>query len=474
MSQEFNIVRLYDLTTEYNYTYFDILNPAKPMDVFYYRYDRDYVKSQLEHPSPTDCLYTLDQYIGKHFNNLSIRADFASIPDFIDSIKQQAIPGLPTFVYMGSWKVFLLPVELVKALHSAGIYILLDESYEGFIDHLYSYFSWLTMCGMQTVDNIRIISGRFNGHPSLKHGNIQWTDLDLEPVGVRVLSFPFFWFHSVNMFKHYKDRLITLDKQPGTVLSLNNWLRQHRILTLMRLLYNGTLDKITWSAIDSSWETLLDVTRNHKEFNLEELDVDTWLDASLLAEFKNLLPKFLDIKTPDGRQSLETDAVMQLHDTHLVNLVNETTYGTGPWDPYGINQLPAFSDNYATEYDTRSLHRRYGFITEKTYKAIVSGQMFIISGSANTLTNLRKLGFKTFGQYFNEGYDFEINDDQRYIKVCDTVDTIVNTRWNLAKDATLQEILEHNKQHFFDLSALTEQAYELVEFLRDASTDTNY
>jgi len=37
----------------------------------------------------------------------------------------------------------------------------------------------------------------------------------------------------------------------------------------------------------------------------------------------------------------------------------------------------------------------------------------------------------------------------------------------LAADTTLQEILEHNKQHFFDRSALTEQAYKLVEFLRD-------
>lgn len=469
MSLEFNIVRLIDLTADYNYTYFDILNPAKPLDVFYYRYDRDYVKSQLTHASPTDCLYTLDTYIGKHFNNVNIQADLTNIPKFISKIKRETMPGLPTFVYMNSWKIFLLPVELVKALQAEGIYILLDECYEAFVDHLYSYFSWLTMCGMQTLDNIRIISGRFNGHPSLKHGNIQTVDLDLDPVGVRVLSFPFFWFHSVNLYQHYKDRAITLDKPAGTVLSLNNYLRQHRTLTLLRLLYNGTLNKITWSVLDESWEFLLDVNRKHKDFDVEVLGVDTWLDASLMAEFRSYLPKYVDIKSPEGRQNLTNDSVMQLHDHHLVNLVNETTYGTGPWDPYGINELPPFSDNYATEYDTRSLHRRYGFITEKTYKAIVSGQMFVVSGSANTLTNLRKLGFKTFGQYFNESYDFEMNDDQRYIKVCDTVDTVVNTRWNLANDTTLQEILEHNKQHFFDLSALTEQAYEMIEFLREVT-----
>jgi len=58
--------------------------------------------------------------------------------------------------------------------------------------------------------------------------------------------------------------------------------------------------------------------------------------------------------------------------------------------------------------------------------------------------------------------------------VCDTVSTIMNTHYNLKDDTVLQEILEHNKQHFFDLSALTSQAYNLVEFLRETTSNNNY
>ena len=175
----------------------------------------------------------------------------------------------------------------------------------------------------------------------------------------------------------------------------------------------------------------------------------------------------MDIGSNQNHDLLVNKATLDLHDEHLVNLVTETVYGTGPFDTYGINTLPQFSDNYATEYTTRSLHRRYGFITEKTYKAIVTGQMFVLVGAANSLSNLRQLGFKTFGQYVDESYDFQINDDQRYLQVCDTAKALTATKINLEADTNLQEILQYNKEHFFDLSALSEQAYKLVEFFRE-------
>jgi len=478
-SVEFNIVRLQRIeqAQQDNLTYCDILNPAKTMDVYYHRYDRVYVQDQIYTHSGVMSLNRLGKYIGRHFNYIDIDTDFEDISALIQLIKQQAIPELPILIYLTSWKLFLLPIEVLKALKTAGIYVLLDECYESYVDHLYGYFTWATMCGLKDLNNIRIISGRYNGHPRLKQDDLQWIDLDLDMLGIRVISFPYFWFHyaAEESFQEYRDKEINFDKPTGSVLCMNNWLRQHRLLMLLRLLYEGTLDKISWSAIDSNWEMLLDSKLSHQEFNVAELGVDTWVTASLIEDFKTKLPKYLDLDDKsEEKQILSNKDTTDLHDSHLVNLVNETAYGTGPWDPYGINTIPEFSDNSRLDYNTRNLHRRYGFITEKTYKAIVTGQMFIVNGSANSLTYLRKLGFKTFNQYFDESYDFELDDSKRYIKVCDTVSTIMNTHYNLKDDTVLQEILEHNKQHFFDLSALTSQAYNLVEFLRETTVNNNY
>ena len=478
-SIEFNIVRLQNIEQSRldNLTYCDILNPAKPLDVYYHRFNRQYADEQINKQGGVMSLNRLDRYIGRHFNYVDVDTNFEDVSGLTQLIKQQSIDGLPILVYLTSWKLFLIPIEVLKAFKASGIYILLDECYESYVDHLYSYFTWATMCGLKDLDNIRLVSGRFNGHPRLKRDDLQWTDLDLDMLGIRVISFPYFWFHyaAEESFQEYRDKEISFDKPSGSVLCMNNWLRQHRLLMLLRLLYNGMLDKISWSAIDPHWEMLLDSKLSHQEFNVAELGVDTWVTASLIEDFKTRLPKYLDLDDKsEEKQVLSNKDTTDLHDSHLVNLVNETAYGTGPWDPYGINTIPDFSDNSRLDYNTRNLHRRYGFITEKTYKAIVTGQMFIVNGSANSLTYLRKLGFKTFNQYFDESYDFELDDSNRYIKVSDTVSNILNTRYNLKDDTALQEILEHNKQHFFDLSALTSQAYNLVEFLRETTANNNY
>jgi hypothetical protein len=45
------------------------------------------------------------------------------------------------------------------------------------------------------------------------------------------------------------------------------------------------------------------------------------------------------------------------------------------------------------------------FITEKTYRAIAKGCIFLICGQAGTLAHLKTQGFKTFNDLFDESYD---------------------------------------------------------------------
>jgi hypothetical protein len=64
-------------------------------------------------------------------------------------------------------------------------------------------------------------------------------------------------------------------------------------------------------------------------------------------------------------------------------------------------------------------------ITEKTYKAI-SYHPFIIVGGAGILKYLRKLGFKTFPELFDESYD-EIDDNYERIKfILNEVERVCN------------------------------------------------
>ena len=90
------------------------------------------------------------------------------------------------------------------------------------------------------------------------------------------------------------------------------------------------------------------------------------------------------------------------------------------------------------------------FFTEKTWKPIVAGHPFIILGSPGMLTELKKQGYKTFGEFWDEEYDNELDLEKR-------VKMITNELLNLSKLSinelkglrqAMYPILQHNQELF--------------------------
>ena len=84
------------------------------------------------------------------------------------------------------------------------------------------------------------------------------------------------------------------------------------------------------------------------------------------------------------------------------------------------------------------------FVSEKTFKAITSSQPFIIMGNKNSLVELKKLGYKTFGDFWDESYDSMEGCDRMdaIIQLLKDIDSIDNKlEWFVG----MKDILEHNK-----------------------------
>lgn len=96
------------------------------------------------------------------------------------------------------------------------------------------------------------------------------------------------------------------------------------------------------------------------------------------------------------------------------------------------------------------------FVTEKTWRCILSRRPFIIVGSQNFLKNLKKLGFKTFNDFWDEGYD-EYPPTQRILEI----EVLLNELANKSMDElhqmlhNMQPILEHNYKTFKNLNYQT-------------------
>jgi hypothetical protein len=85
------------------------------------------------------------------------------------------------------------------------------------------------------------------------------------------------------------------------------------------------------------------------------------------------------------------------------------------------------------------------FISEKTYRCIVNKRPFIVQGPKWFLKNLRKLGFKTFSKWWDEGYD-EDHSDSRFETLTHHVDWIGSQNEQTISNwyQEMQSTLEHN------------------------------
>ena len=91
------------------------------------------------------------------------------------------------------------------------------------------------------------------------------------------------------------------------------------------------------------------------------------------------------------------------------------------------------------------------FPTEKTTRPIVAKTPFIVMGPKNYLSNLRKMGFKTFNRWWNEDYD-NYEGTRRVIEIQRLITNIM--KWPQERLHTvlleMEETLEHNYKCNYD------------------------
>ena len=101
-----------------------------------------------------------------------------------------------------------------------------------------------------------------------------------------------------------------------------------------------------------------------------------------------------------------------------------------------------------TSYNNNEL-----FLSEKILKPILNYQPFIVLGPVNYLKELKKLGFKTFSDFWDESYDNIEEGRDRYFKLSELILNLnsfdINKLNNLYQET--KKICIYNKNHFNEL-----------------------
>ena len=102
------------------------------------------------------------------------------------------------------------------------------------------------------------------------------------------------------------------------------------------------------------------------------------------------------------------------------------------------------------------------FMTEKIWKPIIAGHMFVVHGNPLYLQKLREIGFKTFNNYFDESYDLTDNSVTRVEKITKLCLELKNCYWEdmymLSKG-----IRKHNTELFFNKEKLSAEINKTLE-----------
>ena len=237
---------------------------------------------------------------------------------------------------------------------------------------------------------------------------------------------------------NYKTGLETKDVQNKAkhFLSLNRRMRGHRILLMAELIkrkidiskdfYLSFLGSVNDSVSEEDdFKAIMGQSHHHKE------DYDDDIFLKICKEiYGKKLPYNTEVDRDEWFGSSHLDRVTEMFP------LRQKTY---------VEIITEFT----------STNNGLVSISEKLSQAILSKKPFIIVGDRGFMTHLRKLGFKTFHNFWSEDYDWIEWVHKRIGSIGDTIEFIqrnisieTDNSGNVVYDSDMQEILEHNYNHY--------------------------
>ena len=245
---------------------------------------------------------------------------------------------------------------------------------------------------------------RYEGHNMKKH-NSKYTKLLIRMAEEKLIDITFAGngtkfsdsvrFQKItNWLGNHINQNLTIERRKFTkhFLYMNRFDKWHRKRLFNKMNSSELLDKCEWSyAADNPKH------KNHKTIEGIVIDEENSFRES------DILPQF---------------------QTTFCNIVTETHYQNT-------------EDNLCAP-----------FPTEKTEKCFVAGQPFIAVSTPYFLKQLREWGFETFGDFWDESYDNELDDGKRLEKIFEQIQYISSLSLEEAEDIYYRmiPILQHNQE----------------------------
>lgn len=301
-----------------------------------------------------------------------------------------------------------------------GGYFLIDLSAETFIqdDYLMSLHSYFRSYHYIPLNKIIYLTGCMNAKDEYEKFCIRNNIPQEENYRLKILSFPVAKQENYRMIKtgdisepNYDPEVLP-DK---LFLMWNRRFRSHRTTIALGLYKYGLLERSFVSMLSESPDnSLMKLQKYSQTFQTPEL----LFTQEEIDSFMAKLPLVLDNETNVGKMCADIgNTTRPYYQNSLVSIVTETNFNSSEMS-----------------------------LTEKSFKPIREKHPFIIAGVPRVLKAMREMGFKTFGEFWDESYDTEENDSIRITQIINICREIGS--WSPQKvlefRRAVKPILEHN------------------------------
>ena len=194
---------------------------------------------------------------------------------------------------------------------------------------------------------------------------------------------------------------------------------------------------------------------------------NAWISCPRNCIFENTPIESIGLKYQDRYPdigSVLTDAPVPLH------FPNENDH---PMHSCWLSLFDETAETLAYVVTETVYFGRRNHITEKTFKPICQQLPFVLASTAGSLEYMRRYGFRTFSNIWDESYDEETDDLRRLekiAKVLTDLDSLTPRELNDLYRAALPAV-QHNFEHFYGGSFERLLWAEMETMLRDIGRD---
>lgn len=344
-----------ELTIPSNGTLLNELTDAGFFNIFDYR-----VKLAIEQRTDVFGIYLV-----------SVKSD---IPHFVNSNGANILYEIPDYV--------------IRDARNKKIVIVIDNQAEG-RDLRYSDFDGFLEIH-QSMRHLKLPPFSvllINGDMMVPEQYEQWQqEHNTEPVFNHICFLAWTYIFKKSPPLEYPLVLDALKNDSKDFNSLNRTARPHRLAHLYTLIKNNILEK---GLVSGHWTNNL-----------------TNLEDTLLTQ-----PQLIDVTREEFTQTLWDNLPVEADGPWLVDDPDSSDKHIFNHDIYKNSLVSVVTESHFVEKDM--------FLTEKIFKPIVAGHPFILLGSWRMLEALRRLGYRTDFDMFDDSYDNIFSNSDRFAAVHD-------------------------------------------------------